>query len=237
MQKMLLSLLGLAFAMVAIAQNKVVKDNNAEVRTVGKFNAIDVSGGIQLMLSQGTQQVVASAATVEDRNNLITEVHDGVLKISFDYSLYPRGTKGKQLKVYVAVPELAALEGSSGVQITVDGSLSSGQMVLSLSSGSSFKGTMKSSKMVVHQNSGSQVSLSGSGDELVIKTSSGAVFKGYDFVAKNCTADVASGGIIETNVSTGLVAEASSGGSIRYKGTGNIVKISTGSGGSINKSN
>lgn len=238
MKKTLLLFLSFAFIIVAMAQNKVVKDANATVRKVDeKFNAINVAGGIQLWLSQGNQQVAVSANNVDDRDKIVTKVENGLLKIYYDNGTTDRAGKGKSLRVYVSATEIKSIEGSAGANIKIDGSLSSNELSLNLSSGSSFSGGVKTNKTIVDQSSGSVASVSGTGSELVVKTGSGAIFKGYGFEVKNCNADVSSGGDIETNVSEALTASASSGGKIRYKGNGNIVKISTGSGGSVNKSN
>ena len=67
------------------AQNTVVHDANAEVRNVSSFHAIEVSNGIDLIITQGNDEAVAvSAATPEIRNRIKTEVENGKLKIYFD---------------------------------------------------------------------------------------------------------------------------------------------------------
>ncbi len=238
MKKALLFFFGLVLATIAIAQNKVVNDENVVVRQIDKnFNAIEISTGIQLLFSQGDQRVAVSASNVEDRDRIITEVSNGVLRIYYDSKMFPQGSKGRNLRVYVSAPEIKMIEGASGAHITIDGSLSGSDLTLKLSSGSNFKGSIKTTKTVVQQSSGANSSISGSGNELVVKTSSGARFKGYNFEVQNCNAEASSGGSIETNVTSALTASASSGGHIRYKGNGGIVRISTSSGGNVKKAN
>ena len=53
----------LCLASVTRAQNEIVVDPNASVRTLdGKFNAIKVSGGIDLYLSQSDNIAIAVSA-------------------------------------------------------------------------------------------------------------------------------------------------------------------------------
>ena len=64
MKRFLLLLAVSAVAVITKAQNELMVDANAEVRTVnGLFNAIKVSGGIDLYLSQSTEEAVAVSAS------------------------------------------------------------------------------------------------------------------------------------------------------------------------------
>ena len=78
----LLLMLGL---ITTAAAQKTIRDANAQKRNVSGFHAIEVSGGIDLYLSQGEEAVAVSAAKDEYRDKIITEVKNGVLKIWFDW--------------------------------------------------------------------------------------------------------------------------------------------------------
>src|SRR5688572_10400451 len=67
---------------MAYSQEKVIYDANVEKRTVGSFQAIKVSDGINLYLSQGMEEEVAVSATdIAFRDKMKTIVENGELKI------------------------------------------------------------------------------------------------------------------------------------------------------------
>ncbi|MBL0181977.1 MAG: DUF2807 domain-containing protein [Chitinophagaceae bacterium] len=83
MKNILISLFLLAAAFTGNAQNTLVVDPNASVRTVsGDFKAIKVSGGIDLYLSQAAEVAVAVSASEEKFKEYIkTEIDNGTLRI------------------------------------------------------------------------------------------------------------------------------------------------------------
>ncbi|HTL07557.1 MAG TPA: head GIN domain-containing protein [Chitinophagaceae bacterium] len=234
-------LIAACFCLLAVAggfaQEKVINDANAEARKVGSFHAIRVSNGIDLIIKQGSTEAVAvSAATKEYRDNIKTEVVDGVLKIYYDTKWYKDwSSNGKKLKAYVSFKEIDLLHGSAGSYTTVDGQLNGGKLRIELSSGAGFKGALDAGSLSVDGSSGAIARISGKAQSASLEASSGAGVYGYELISDKCDADASSGGAIEVSVNKELSAEASSGGDIRYKGNGVITKVSTGSGGSVKK--
>lgn len=228
-------------ATVALAQEKIVYDAHAEQRTInGSFHAIKVSHGIELLLKQGdTEALAISAEEKEYRDAVKTEIVNGELQIYVKQDLEKwwrqLRSKGKKVKAYVSFKNLQSIDGSSGAKITVDGNLKSNDLGVDLSSGASLKGTFQVLKMEVEQSSGAVSNVSGSVQSLNVETSSGAHFYGYDLVAETCNADASSGGKIELQVEKEMVAHASSGGAIQYKGKGSIREVSTSSGGKVRR--
>src|SRR5262245_26423656 len=116
--KKIFSLLVVLGLIVTASAQKTVNDANAEKRNVSGFHAIEVSGGIDLYLSQGEEAVAVSAAKIEYRDKIITEVVNGVLKIRFDWkSNFKIDWGNHKLKAYVSVKNLDALHASGGSDI------------------------------------------------------------------------------------------------------------------------
>ena len=93
-----------------------------QVRNVASFHAVEVGNGIELRLSSGaTQRVVASADEADQLDRILTEVRDGVLKISFDREWAESlGLKNvHHLRVNVTATSLTALHASSGAHAEV----------------------------------------------------------------------------------------------------------------------
>jgi hypothetical protein len=228
-------LFGFLLAFCATAQT-AIKDANAEVRPARNFHAIRVSSGIELVLVQGNEEALAvSAVNEEHRKNIKTEVNDGVLKISYDNSVWKKNQGNRKLKAYVSAIKIDDIHISSGASVKIDGNLKSPELGIDVSSGATFKGEINSDRVVVDQSSGSVVDISGVAGMLKVEGSSGSVFNGYDLTVENSEADSSSGGLIHLTVNKELSAEASSGGSISFKGNGVIRNIKTGSGGSVQK--
>src|SRR5690242_18909642 len=91
------------FALVTIQLNAqtVINDKNVQVRSVGAFSAIKVSGGIDVYLSQSNEEAVAvSASDIENRDNIKTEVENGVLNIYYDNNSF-KFKSNKKLRAYI----------------------------------------------------------------------------------------------------------------------------------------
>ncbi len=237
MKKMFLLSFSLVLMFAGIAQ-KQVNDANAQVRQVKNFNAIRVSNGIELQLSQGgTEAVAVSASETEFRDRIKTEVQNGVLRIYYDSDFLRdlSRSKNKKLKAYVSFDNLDAIDASSGAAVKVDGSLKVSTLNLDASSGATFHGKVEANTMKVDQSSGSIINISGSVNSLSVDGSSGSIFRGFDLEVNNCEAESSSGSGVQITVNKELNAEASSGGYVSYRGNGVIKNVRTGSGGSVNR--
>jgi len=85
MKKFPLFVFSVLMVTFSFAQEKVMNDPNAEERKISSFQAIKVSHGIDLIITQSTTEAVAVSATEKEfRDRIITEVENGVLKISYD---------------------------------------------------------------------------------------------------------------------------------------------------------
>lgn len=219
------------------AQKITYNDANAEIRSVSAFHGIKVSNGIELHLSQGGNPSIAvSASTIEYRNKIKTEVSDGVLKIYYENNNWNGwSSKGKNLKAYVSVAQIDILNGSSGADVLVDGTINANNLSMDFSSGADFDGSINAINLTVHESSGADMDIKGSVKELLIDVSSGSDFSGFGMIAETCNAEASSGAGVEVTVNKDLSANASSGGSIRYKGSAIISKFTKSSGGSIKK--
>ena len=234
MQK-LFSLLVLSGLLITASAQKTVNDANAEKRNVSGFHAIEVSGGIDLYLSQGEEAVAVSASKTEYRDKIVTEVKNGVLKIWFDWK---NGLKfnwdNHKLKAYVSVKSLDGLRASGGSDIDVDGTIKTTKLDMGISGGSDFKGKIESDELKVEASGGSDVSISGKATKLTIDVSGGSDFSGYDLASDICNVEASGGSDVRVTVNKELSADASGGSDVYYKGSGLIRDLKT-SGSSIKK--
>ena len=234
MKKLLFSLLVTGLITTVSAQ-KTVNDANAQKRNVSGFHAIEVSGGIDLYLSQGEEAVAVSAAKTEYRDKIITEVKDGVLKIWYEWNSNLRFEwSNHKLKAYVSFKDLDRLEGSGGSDISIDGVIKLAKLDLKISGGSDFDGKVETDELKIKASGGSDVDISGKAARLTIDASGGSDFKGYDLASDICNVEASGGSDVHVTVNKELSANASGGSDVYYKGTGLIRDLKT-SGSSIKK--
>ena len=238
MKKLFLSLVTL-ITVAAFAQDKtVIADANAQKRTINaSFTGINVSDGVDLYLTQGSEESVAVSASEEKyMERFKTEVENGTLKIYFDNKGLNWAVNDKRkLKAYVSFKTLEKLHASGGADVKIQGSLDVNNLDIKFTSGSAFNGKLIAKELTVEQNSGSAINISGTADKIKIDISSGAVFKGYDLAVEYCDAKASSGGGIRITINKELSAKATSGGGVKYKGDGVIKEINVNSGGSVKK--
>ena len=238
MKKLLFFVFISALGLISQAQNeKIFPDKNAETRNVKGFHAIRVSGGIDLYLSQGNDEVVAISASDRDvRDRIKTEVEDGVLKIYMDDKGMHWGWHDMKLKAYVSFKSLDELIASGGSDIYPQSNLKVEKLDLRLSGGSDLKGaTVDIHDLYIDQSGGSDVHISGQVQNLKVVASGGSDLHGYDLTTDNCNINASGGSDARITVNKELNVNASGGSDIYYKGSGVIKELRTSGSSSISK--
>ena len=205
------------FTLITVFAQNEINEPNVQKRVISSFHAIDASAGVEVIITKGDKEELAvSVGDLSYLDQVKTTVTNGVLKITRETNWkFWKMWNNSSIRVYVSY-------------VTLD--------KINVSSGSNLKGTnIQLSTLAVKISSGGMVKLSGSVGFLDVSVNSGANFRGNDFVATKCNADVNSGGEINISVEKELSADASSGGSIKYKGDASIRNIHTSSGGSVRR--
>ena len=237
MKKIFFSLLTL-LSVHLFAQDVIVNDANAEKRALSaSFNGIKVSDGIDLMLTQGSEESLAvSASEPKYLEKLKTEIVDGMLNIYYENAgMIWNSNQKRKLKAYVSFKTLEKLQASSGATIKGSTIIHISKLELKLSSGAIFTSEVNITQLTTMQDSGAEINITGKTNELTVEASSGAIFKGYELVSDYCKAKASSGGSVRINVEKELNAKANSGGGIHYKGNAVIKEVDISSGGSVKR--
>ena len=210
---------------------------NAQARSVGSFHAIKVEDGVDLYLTQGNQEAVAvSASNEEYRDNIVTKVENGVLRIYYgERSGFSITWKNRKLKAYISAKALDEIKASGGSDVIIQGTLTATKLNFDLSGGSDFIGDVKSTELEIEQSGGSDVSISGTATNLKVSGSGGSDFNGYKLVADYVVIHVSGGSDAQLMVNKELYAEASGGSDIDYKGNPDIRHKSSSGGSSVTK--
>ncbi|MBV9986676.1 MAG: DUF2807 domain-containing protein, partial [Chitinophagaceae bacterium] len=208
-------------ASAGIYAQKTVQDEHAQKRPARSFHAIEISDGIDLFLSQGTEESLAvSASTPEYREKIRTEVVNGVLKIFYDRD---RGWNlnwgNRKLKAYVSVKTLDRLRASGGSDVTIDNQLNANTLSMEFSGGSDFKGTINAQNLSISASGGSDAYLSGRVEKLKLDASGGSDIHGYDMISNYCTVETSGGSDIKITANKEISGSASGGSDVYYKGS------------------
>lgn len=216
----------------------LVFDANAEVRSVKGFNAVEVSGAIDLYLSQGKEEAVAiSASNQEALSRIKTEVRNGKLHISFDGNGWNWKTwsNNNKMKAYITYIDIHKLEASGACNIKTADMIQSDDLKIQLSGASDFTGEVKVNKLRLDASGASNFKISGTAERADIDVSGACDVKGYDLKTDYCKIDASGASVVRIATLKELSVDASGGSAIYYKGTGTIRDISTSGGASVKR--
>ena len=234
-------LFGLLFIIIysqGFSQETIINDPNVEVRNVPSFTAIKVSGGIDLYLSQGDDYSLAVSASVEKyRNNIKTEINNGVLLISYISDHSGRNYGDKRLRAYVSFKMLESLEGSGASDIIIKGTLTSNTMLIKLSGASDVKGPVKIANLSMELSGASTVFINGTAQNLKLEASGASDIKSYDLHVENCVAKLSGASDVRLTVTNSISATASGASTLFYQGDPEKKEVATSGASSISQNN
>ncbi len=237
MKKMISAMVWALGLISAHAQNEknVVVDANAEIRSVGSFSAVEVSGAIDLYLSQGNEEAVAiSASSNEIKSRIRTEVKGSTLRIYVD----GRGINWKlwnnnKMKAYVTFKTLTGIEASGACNVKATGTIKQNELKIEMSGASDFNGEVSIGKLKLDASGASNIKISGKAESTSMDASGACNIKAYDLKTDMCKIQASGASDIRITVNKELNAQASGGSSIYYKGSGLIRDISASGGASV----
>jgi len=234
--KKIYQLLLLSLISGGLQAQKTINDENAELRSVGGFHSISVSGGIRLYLSEGEEAVAVSAKDGKTKERIRTEVKDGVLKI------FPESRDGvklnwgnnNELRAYVSFKELRSLNASGGTDVTLEGAWKGDMVQLHVTGGSEFTGRIDVKEMKLQAEGGTDINLSGRAENLAIMASGASDVNGYDLSAESCYIEASGASDVSITAVKEIWAEASGASDINWKGSASIKKVQASGAGSVN---
>lgn len=208
--------------------------SQSETRSVDRFDMVSVATGIDAKLVKGSDNSVYIESSSVDLDKILTEVKNGELNVYVKKKWYQGWGKSYKINATITYSgELSAISSSSGAEITADHVISSDELDLSSSSGADLELDINVDKLDADVSSGADIDISGQATDAVVEASSGSSFDGKDLKCDKADLDVSSGADIYITVNKELVADASSGGSIKYKGNPSKRDIDKSSGGSV----
>ncbi len=178
------------------------------------FTGVRGASGLDVYLEKGNENKVVVEADENLHDLIVTEVHNGFLKIKTSKGI----SRAKAKKVYVTYTELDAVEASSGADVIVNSVIKAEKLSLSSSSGADLEVEIDAREVSISTSSGADLKVFGRAKYLTADASSGSDLNARELQVQKCRANASSGADITVNVKEDLDARASSGGDVRYYG-------------------
>jgi len=218
----------LVLPVFAAAQEKVVvNDKNAQVREVGSFSEISVSGSIDLYLSPDDHEVVVVSAKEEQyRDKIVTRVVGNKLEIYFNNKGFSMRSD-MRLKAYVSFRQLNRISASGSSDVYVNGIVKSDKLEIHINGSSDFSGAVDVNSLKLHQSGSSDTKLSGRAGVVDVDLSGASDMKGFDLNTDICNAVASGSSDVSVTVMKELYVKASGASDVKYKGTGTVREVKT----------
>lgn len=197
----------------------------------GNFDKVKGSAGLDVYLTEGSENKVVVEADENLLEFIETEVNNGRLNVTTTRNI----GRNRAKKVHVTYTRLEEVFASSGADVIVNSVLKNETILLDASSGADLEAEVFAKEVFVDASSGADLKVSGKATSLKANSSSGSEINARELLVVNCNADASSGGDITVNVKEKLRTEASSGGTIKYYGDPEAVSNNDSRSGKVRK--
>ena len=205
----------------------------AQTKSLSNFDAIKTAGSVDVTLMKGSTPRAEYTIQKGKAEDLFLEVDNNVLvvKIKSKKSSWNRSETKAKITIYYT--ELASIECEAGSSLYSESEIVTENMSIETSSGANCNIKLQCSNVILNSSSGSKISLNGKVSSAKYDASSGSKINAVSLTASTGDATASSGASISLHAIKKLKADASSGGSIKYKGKPENVNIDSGKSGSI----
>ncbi len=204
----------------------------SEVRKVESFKGVRASEAIDVYLKKGDKESVKVEVEGTSLSNVLTEVSGSYLKIHMREGNY----RNRNVKVYVTYVAIEKISASSASNIFSEGVVKSDRLDINAASAGSVEIEVDAGEITADVASAGDITLEGRARSFNAEASSAGSLDAYNLECESANVSASSAGSIKVSVTKELDAEASSGGSIRYRGNPTRTNTGSSSGGSVKKS-
>jgi len=208
-------------------------DQENQRRNISHFTGVKVAEGIDVYLIRGDKESAKVEVYGTSIQNVITEVSGSYLKIHMRDGNY----KGRvEVKVFVTYTQIEKLSASSAGNIFSQGVIKTSSLEVGSSSAGNIEIEVEAGQVDISASSAGEIEIKGTAKSLNADASSAGEIDAYDLEVESVEVEASSAGSVKVNVKDALNANASSGGSIRYRGNPSKSITNSSSGGSVKKS-
>jgi hypothetical protein len=211
--------------------SRISGDGNvvSEIRDLNNFSSISISGGLEGFITMGEKFSVEVIADENLQEIIQTEVRGKKLVIRASRNIRRADSK----EVHISLPVLSGIDVSSAARMQSENFFDVDELRADVSSAGRLKLIINSRELDINVSSAGDATLEGRTENLKATVSSAGDLDASDLEAVNAKVNVSSAGKASLMVSGELDANASSAGSISYKGNPIEKSTITSSAGSI----
>ena len=205
-----------------------------EERKLDPFKGVKAAQAVDVYLKKGDKESARVVVSGVDPKEVVTEVAGSYLKVYMREGNY-RGSRS--VKVYVTYVTLEKLSASSAANIFSESTIKTSRLDVNASSAASIEVTIDAGDVLADVSSAADIVMEGKAHSLEAEASSAGDIDAYNLECESVVASVSSAGSAKVNCTKEIEAQASSGGTIRYRGNPGRTNTSSSNGGSVKKSN
>ncbi|HET8962484.1 MAG TPA: head GIN domain-containing protein, partial [Chitinophagales bacterium] len=206
------------------------KSSTDESRLVAPFNEIEVSGGFEIKINQGTQTPVKITGSEDDIKHIKTEVKDNTLKIGIDNNGNKNYNIGKVI-IEITVPELYEIEAAGSSTIKCNGTFGGAKdMEFSISGSGTIAIDVNADELDAKIAGSGEMMFSGKANEVDFTISGSGNFKGENLIANSAEISISGSGNAYLTAQNTLEVNISGSGSVYYGGSPKVNSSISGSG-------
>lgn len=234
--KFIISGILMIFTFILFTSASYASDRKTKTYSYKNFNAVEVSSGMNLTVTQSDTYSIEVIADQDDFKHLEVEKSGGTLKfyIEHDFFSFNWGRHHK-IEVNIKMPSLTglSLSGGSTANFTMD--VSSKDFSAELSGGASINGNLKCGNIEFDLSGGSVVELSGKGKNLKLEGSGGSIYKLKNFSVNDVDSDLSGGSQVYITMNGTLNTEQSGGSHLTYYGNASMGNTDFSGGSGVSK--
>ncbi len=222
------------FLIVALLSASLAIAQSRDTRSLNDFRRVSVGESIELILIEGNRNEAVIEADGMDADDVVTRLSGDKLVVEIKNN--GRWWRNTDVTVRLTYRQLEGVSVSSSAEVYNEGTIKSEYFECRASSSGNATLTVDVRELEVEVSSSGRLSLSGTTVKQDVSVSSSGSYHAYDLDSEICEARASSSGNARISVSKELRANASSSGSIRYKGDPDKQITKSSSSGSVRRS-
>lgn len=184
-------------------------------RRLDYFDAISVTGDIELILIAGEEPRAAIFAEGIDPDNVSVYVKGKTLKLQLIEGLFH---DDRRARIEVTYQQVRAIKASAGARVYAEAPLTGDMLDLRAASGGSMELKVEVNTLNAYASEGGIINLEGRTETQDVTTATGGRYEGLGLECGRTFVKANTGGVAEVVANLKLDANANTGGSIHYKG-------------------
>lgn len=206
-----------------------------DARKTSSYDKIALVGSMDVRIVEGKEGNLKVAAESNLQEYILTEVKDGVLKISVEKDISLNPSRNMGITVTVPVEDIEGLSVTGSGDVSNAGVLKSDELKISVTGSGDIMLNVAANELSGAITGSGDIKLSGNTEEFSCKVTGSGDFMAYNLKAKNVEAGVSGSGDIQVSASESLKARVSGSGDITYRGNPEKQDFKTSGSGAISK--